>query len=345
MGRQIETKENEVKKGKKKKKLRIGRIIFLIIIMVCVIVGIIFAKKLSDLEGNWMALLLGHDKETVKNMETLQILIMGESTGMSDTIILCSYNPKTQNVSMLSIPRDTYVTNGNYKYSAYNKINSLYSGGKTPEKTVQAVNEITGLNIQYYILVDTEALIKLVNLIGGVYFDVPIDMNYDDDGQDLHIHLTKGYQKLTGEQVEQVVRFRHNNDGTSYPPDYGNEDYGRMKTQRNIIIEVVKQTIKLKNITEIENIVNIMEEDVKTNVNFNSIIDYVPYVVNIDMNTIKTFQLPGISENRGGYGWFFYHDEEETKKLVDEFFNENSQPEENAVSEGNAVSEENTVAE
>lgn len=332
MGRQIETKESEVKKGKKKK-LHIGRIIFLIIIVVCVIVGIIFAKRLSDLEGNWMALLLGHNKETVENLETLRILAMGESTGMSDTIIACSYNPKTQNVSMLSIPRDTYVTNGNYKYSAYNKINSLYSGGKTPEKTVQAVNEITGLDINYYILVDTEALVKLVNLIGGVYFDVPTDMNYDDDGQDLHIHLTKGYQNLTGEQVEQVVRFRHNNDGTSYPPEYGDEDYGRMKTQRNLIIEIAKQTIQLKNITEIKNILNIMKEDVKTNVNFNSIIDYVPYAVNIDMNTIKTCQLPGISENRKGYGWFFYYDEEKTKKLVDELFNENSQPEENTVAE------------
>lgn len=338
MGRQIETKESEVKKGKKKK-LHIGRIIFLIIIVVCVIVGIIFAKRLYDLKGNWMALLLGHNKETVKNLETLRILVMGESTGMSDTIIACSYNPKTQNVSMLSIPRDTYVTNGNYKYSAYNKINSLYSGGKTPEKTVQAVNEITGLDINYYILVDTEALVKLVNLIGGVYFDVPTDMNYDDDGQDLHIHLTKGYQNLTGEQVEQVVRFRHNNDGTSYPPEYGDEDYGRMKTQRNLIIEIAKQTIKLKNTTEIKNILNIMKEDVKTNVNFNSIIDYVPYAVNIDMNTIKTCQLPGISENRKGYGWFFYYDEEETKKLVDELFNENSQPEESAVTEENTVAE------
>ena len=338
MGRQIETKESEVKKGKKKK-LHIGRIIFLIIIVVCVIVGIIFAKRLSDLKGNWMALLLGHNKETVENLETLQILVMGESTGMSDTIIACSYNPKTQNVSMLSIPRDTYVTNGNYKYSAYNKINSLYSGGKTPEKTVQAVNEITGLDINYYILVDTEALVKLVNLIGGVYFDVPTDMNYDDDGQDLHIHLTKGYQNLTGEQVEQVVRFRHNNDGTSYPPEYGDEDYGRMKTQRNLIIEIAKQTIKLKNTTEIKNILNIMKEDVKTNVNFNSIIDYVPYAVNIDMSTIKTFQLPGISENRKGYGWFFYYDEEKTKKLVDELFNENSQPEESVVTEENTVAE------
>lgn len=338
MGRQIETKESEVKKGKKKK-LHIGRIIFLIIIVVCVIVGIIFAKRLYDLKGNWMALLLGHNKETVENLETLRILVMGESTGMSDTIIACSYNPKTQNVSMLSIPRDTYVTNGNYKYSAYNKINSLYSGGKTPEKTVQAVNEITGLDINYYILVDTEALVKLVNLIGGVYFDVPTDMNYDDDGQDLHIHLTKGYQNLTGEQVEQVVRFRHNNDGTSYPPEYGDEDYGRMKTQRNLIIEIAKQTIKLKNTTEIKNILNIMKEDVKTNVNFNSIIDYVPYAVNIDMSTIKTFQLPGISENRKGYGWFFYYDEEKTKKLVDELFNENSQPEESVATEENTVAE------
>ena len=333
MGRQIETEKNEVKKNKKKKRFHIGRIIFLIIIVVCAIIGIIFAKRLSDLKGNWMAVLLGHNKETVENLETLRILVMGESTGMSDTIIACSYNPKTQNVSMLSIPRDTYVTNGNYKYSAYNKINSLYSGGKTPEKTVQAVNEITGLDINYYILVDTEALVKLVNLIGGVYFDVPTDMNYDDDGQDLHIHLTKGYQNLTGEQVEQVVRFRHNNDGTSYPPEYGDEDYGRMKTQRNIIMEIAKQTIKLKNITEIKNILNIMKEEVKTNVNFNSIIDYVPYAVNIDMNTIKTCQLPGISENRKGYGWFFYYDEEKTKKLVDELFNENSQPEENTVAE------------
>ena len=63
---------------------------------------------------------------------------------------------------MFSIPRDTYVTNGKYKYSAENKINSLFDHGKTPEKTVAAVNEVTGLNIKYYILIDTEALRKLV---------------------------------------------------------------------------------------------------------------------------------------------------------------------------------------
>ena len=323
MGKHLETKEND-NKNKKKKKKHIGRKIFLFILIVCVLAGIWFAKRLNDLEGNWLAVLLGHNKETLKNLDTLQVLVMGESTGMSDTIIVCSYNPKTQKASMLSIPRDTYVENGNYKYSALNKINSLYSGGETPEKTVEAVNEITGLDIKYYILVDTEALIKLVDLIGGVEFDVPIDMDYDDSLQDLHIHLKQGYQTLTGEQAEQVVRFRHNNDGSSYPYEYGNEDYGRMKTQRNLIISVAKQTIKLKNITEIGNIMNIMKEEVKTNIDFNLLLDYIPYAVNMNLDNIQTAQLPGESQQKSG-GWFFFHDEEETIQIVNELFNENYQ--------------------
>lgn len=333
MGKHSITKENDVKK-KKKKKRHLGRKIFLIILVICAIAGINFAKKINDLEGNWMAALFGHDEETLKNLEPLQILVMGESTGMSDTIIACTYNPKTQKASMLSIPRDTYVTNGKYKYSALNKINCVYNGGENPEKTVQAVNELTGLNIKYYVLVDTEALIKLVDLIGGVEFNVPIDMNYDDSSQDLHIHLKKGYQTLTGEQAEQVVRFRHNNNGSSYSYEYGNEDYGRMRTQRDLIIAVAKQTIQLKNVKEIKNMLNIMKEDVKTNVDFNMLLDYIPYAVNINLDLIQTAQLPGESKQKNG-GWFYFHDEEETLTLVDELFNEKQ--EEDLLQEENVI--------
>ena len=320
MGKHIETKDEQGKKKKKKGKY-IFRRIFLVILIICAIAGIRFAKKVSDLDGNWLAALFGHNEETLKNLDTFQVLVMGESTGMSDTIIVCSYNPKTQKAAMLSIPRDTYVTNGKYKYSAQNKINYVYNGGENPEKTLEAVNELTGLDVKYYILVDTEALIKLVDLIGGVEFDVPIDMNYDDSSQDLHIHLKKGLQTLTGEQAEQVVRFRHNNNGSSYSYEYGNEDYGRMRTQRNLIIAVAKQTISLKNVTEIRNMVNIMKEDVKTNIDFSLLADYVPYAININLDEIQTAQLPGESAQKNG-GWFYFHDEEETLELVDELFNE-----------------------
>ena len=307
MSKHAKTKEEK----KRKEKTHFGRKLFLFILIICICAGIWFAKKVNDMDGNWLAVLLGHNQETLNNLDTFQVLIMGESTGMSDTLIVASYNPKTQQASMLSIPRDTYVKNGNYRYSAQNKINSLYSSGETPEKTVEAINEITGLNIKYYILVDTKALIKLVDLIGGVEFDVPIDMNYDDVSQDLHISL---------KQAEQVVRFRHNNNGSSYSYEYGNEDYGRMKTQRNLIIAIAKQTLKFKNIKEIKNIINIMKEDVKTNINSDLIKQYIPYAIYIDPDTIQTEQLPGKSEQKNG-GWFFFYDKEETLEVVDRLFN------------------------
>ena len=197
---------------------------------------------------------------------------------------------------------------------------------------MKAINEITGLNIKYYILVDTKALIKLVDLIGGVEFDVPIDMKYDDYSQDLHINLKKGYQKLTGEQAEQVVRFRHNNNGSSYSYEYGNEDYGRMRTQRGIIVAIAKQTLQFKNIKEIKHIVNIMKEDVKTNISYELIKDYIPYSININPDTIQTEQLPGKSEQKNG-GWFFFHDKEEPLDVVDRLFNETEEQEESIATE------------
>lgn len=70
----------------------------------------------------------------------------------------------------------------------------MYSRKHRPDETLEAVNEITGLDIKYYVVVKTEALIKLVDVIGGITFDVPIDMNYDDTSQNLHIHLKAGEQ-------------------------------------------------------------------------------------------------------------------------------------------------------
>lgn len=308
---------NNTKKKPKKKKKHIGLIIFLIIIIA---LGIFVAKRLYDANWNIIGAIIGHDRETLKNLDKLQVLILGESTGMSDTIMVASYDPKTQEAALLSIPRDTFIGDNRSSAKYYHKINALYNYGETPEKTLEAVNEITGLDIKYYILVDTEALIKLVDTIGGLDFDVPIDMNYDDPTQNLHIHLTAGYQKLTGAQVEQLARFRHNNDGTTYDYDiYGGEDHGRTTTQRNIVLSIAKQTIKLKNVTEIGNIIDIFKDYVKTNMDLDSIKDYLPYVFDMNMENVKTAQIPGEDDVENGI-WFFFYDKEGTKELVNELF-------------------------
>jgi len=334
-----DSSKNLKKDGNKVRKKKKKHGILKLLLIIFILLGIFFAKRLYDAGGNILGAILGHDAETLKNLDKLQVLILGESTGMSDTIMVASYDPKTQEAALMSIPRDTFTGENKSKAKYYHKINALYNYGETPEKTVEAVNKITGLNIQYYIIVDTEALIKLVDTIGGLEYDVPIDMNYDDGTQNLHIHLKAGYQKLTGAQVEQLVRFRHNNNGSSYPYEYGREDHGRTKTQRNVVIAIAKQSLQLKNVKEISNIIDILKEYVDTNMNLDSIKDYLPYATKMNMNNIKVGRLPGADDTVNGV-WYFFHDEEETKKLVDELFNGVTPETEESASSDNTVEEE-----
>ena len=313
MGKHEQTKEKTRRKKKKNKKLRFKIFIFILILLA--IGGGIFAKRVHDLNGNWVAALLGHNKATLEHLDKLYILVMGESTGMSDTIMVCSYDPKTQEASMLSIPRDTFIGKSKANATTSDKINALYNGGAKPEKTMEAVNALTGLDIKNYILVDTKALVELVDAIGGLEFEVPMDMKYDDYSQDLHVNLKEGKQKLTGDQVEQLVRFRHNSNGSTYSYEYGIEDFGRMKTQRAVMVAIAKQSLKLKNITEIGKMIDIAKKYVKTNMDLNILKDYAPYTLELNTDTIKTEQLPGQAQYINGIS-FFLADEDEIEEVV-----------------------------
>ena len=191
-----------------------------------------------------LATAVGHDENTKKNLKEIRVLLLGVSTDLdsklTDTIMVASYNPNTQKANLLSIPRDTFIGKNVSKATGAQKINALYNIYRDPQKTLDAVNEITGLDIKYYALVETEALIELVDAIGGVEFNVPKNMNYDDKTQDLHIHLTAGTQMIDGEKAEQLLRYRHDNDGSSYSYEYGDNDLGRMRTQRDFIAATLK---------------------------------------------------------------------------------------------------------
>ena len=153
---------------------------------------------------------------------------------------------------MLSIPRDTFVGDDPDEATAWDKINSVYQLGV--DKLLKDVSELTGINVENYVAVDTSGFKELVDTIGGVTFNVPMDMKYDSYS---HIDLKAGEQKLDGDKAEQLVRFRHNNDGTTYPASYGLEDEGRMKTQQAFLTELAKQTLTVGNIPKIIDILDI----------------------------------------------------------------------------------------
>ncbi len=335
----------------KKKKMKTWKKVILIILLILTISVGVFAYKSHRNGGGltgMLATVAGHDEQTKKNLGEFKCLILGISTDqdgvdLTDTIMVASYNPNTQKATLLSIPRDTYTGKNPAKATAYEKINALYSRKHRPDETLEAVNEITGLGIEYYVVVKTEALIKLVDVIGGVTFNVPIDMNYDDVTQDLHIHLKKGEQLLNGEQAEQLVRFRHNNDGTSYPEEYGDNDTGRMRTQRDFIMQVIKQTAKPENIFKIGQILDVAKEYVITNIDFNVAKDYIPYAVEFNTDNLLTATLPGENTNKNtAKTWVFVHDKEETEALIQELFYDRDKTEEE-LNQENQISGDNTT--
>lgn len=192
----------------------------------------------------------------------------------------------------------------------------LYILQNGPEKLLETVNEITGLETKYYAVVNNKALIDIIDIIGGIYFDVPIDMDYDDPTQDLHIHLKKGVQLIDGKKAEQLLRFRHNNDNTSYPSEYGDNDFGRMKTQREFIKETINQTIKIENIFKSKKIIDSVFNNIDTNLDKKDLYPYIPKAVEFDTNNIENIQIPGESQKYNNL-WFFNYYKKETKKLLE----------------------------
>ncbi len=358
-----QTKVKNNRKTRKKSKLKqlLKFLLFLILIIllgyVCYF-GYQYYQHTSTMEGKeydpLSATALGIDPEKLKTIGRMNILLLGESSVgdgyyLTDTIMIASYNPQTQQASLLSIPRDTYVGKKNkdtatQNYLASYKMNAVYRNGENLDETLECVNQLTGLNIEHYILVNTDAIIQIIDAIGGVWFNVPIDMNYDDTNQDLHIHLKAGEQLIDGAKAEQLLRFRHNQDWTTYPVEYGDNDIGRMRTQREFIQATAKQLLKIENVTKVLNLLEIVKNNVRSNLNFDTLKYYIPYAFKFNTSNIVSDTLPGESEQCNGI-YIYIANKTKTKQLVQDLFTDKMVVEENETSNTNSVEGQNSEEE
>lgn len=188
------------------------------------------------------------------------ILMAGvdDHNGGSDTVILLSVDAKQHQIFGVSIPRDTKaIINGKE-----HKINAAYKNGGM-ELLAQTVTEQMSIPVDYTVEVDLNGFAAVIDAIGGVDFDVPIDMDYEDPKQNLKIHVSKGMQHLDGETALKVVRFRHNSDGTGY----GDEDLGRIRTQQAFLKAAAKQMVSLNTLTKLDDMARIFKKYVKTDLN------------------------------------------------------------------------------
>ena len=294
--------------------------IILILFILCLIFSTaVFSAYIFGSKGNVAEATINIATDIVGKQETIFCLFLGISedikSNLTDTIILAGYNPNSQKAFLISIPRDTYVGKNRKNANSYNKINSLYQNN--PEQILNAVKDVTGIEVNEYIVVKTKILRELVDSIGGVSFNVPIKMDYDDITQNLHIHLKPGEQILDGKKAEELVRFRHNNNGTSYSMEYGDNDFGRMRTQREFLKQLANQVININNITKITDITSAIFNNIQTNIELKRVLSYIPYGINFNTEDLKMVQLPGESVQINNI-WFFEEDKSEANQMIQE---------------------------
>lgn len=187
------------------------------------------------------------------NDSILNILVVGKEHVRTDTIMVVSYNKESKDANILSIPRDTFYERKGYNNRQQKKINAIYQVEGIIGLKV-AVEKLISLKIDNYVVLDYNAVIKIVDVVEGVNFDVPIDMEYTDpkDTPPLEIKFSKGPQLLNGENALKLLRFRKNNDGTGYPDG----DIGRINTQQEFIKQIIKKSLSFK-------IINVIKEGYK----------------------------------------------------------------------------------
>ena len=172
----------------------------------------------------------------------------------------------------MSIPRDTMV-NVPWDIKRINSVYNYYGGGEKGIKALyKEISQLVGFEPDYQVIVEWEAVGKIVDAMGGVYFDVPRDMNYEDPYQDLSIHQSKGYRLLSGDDAMQVLRYRHDNRKNGKMLGYPDGDLGRIKTQQGLLKAMIEQLMSLKNITKVNEFIKVFNENVETDLSFQNML-------------------------------------------------------------------------
>lgn len=255
--------------------------------------GIIYT--LEDFYGHGLLVGETNPEAVIRNKNSYNVMVVGKDRvgANTDVIMIVNFDALTQKVNILQIPRDTYVDDPINKNSskrinaiyafAYNKNIRKYSSAQEASheslKYLESTLESTfGITIDNYFMIDLNGFVKIIDSIGGVEVDVPFDMYYNDDEQNLHIDLKKGKQTLNGNQSEQFVRFRNT---------YVYGDLGRVSAQKIFLAALVDKLLSPEWFS-VESLTDIATNVIKYTTTGMTLSDLVGYVKKIDFGKLSS---------------------------------------------------------
>ena len=210
----------------------------------------------------------------------------------NDTNLVGMFDTVNGKLNIVSLPRDMLVNvNLNIK-----KINQPYAAAKNNNQDATAalldtVSDILGYEVDMYAFVNIEAAAEIVDAIGGVYFDIPYDMDWDAPDQDppLHIHIKAGPQTLDGENFVNAMRFRMSNDGSH---TYAGGDIQRIEFQHELLMAFAEQALQFGNIANLGEIYSAVMENTETNVSLGNIMFLLEQFLKLDGEDISFHTIP-----------------------------------------------------
>lgn len=200
--------------------------------------------------------------------------------GLSDTMLLLRLDPNTQQVTVLSIPRDTRTWIEGRGYAKINEANAL-GGAALSSQTVSEL--LGGIPIDRYLRVNVQGIEKLVDALGGVTLYVPQDMKYQDDSQHLYINLKAGRQHLDGNQVLQFLRYRYDEWG----------DIGRIQRQQSLIRAFREQALNPLNLVRLPQVFGVIRSHLDTNLDPEEWMAIAGFLANHQQSNLEMLMLPG----------------------------------------------------
>ncbi|MFC3039973.1 LCP family protein [Virgibacillus xinjiangensis] len=248
-------------------------------------------QPVDPVEDNVSVLFIGVDNSEHRD----------QSQSRSDALLLATFNKDENSVKLLSIPRDSYTYIPEVGYST--KINHAHAFGGA-EATIETVEQFMKVPVDYYVQMNFDAFVDVVNAIGGITYDVPYEFKESDSDDDKKaIHLYPGVQRLNGEEALAMARTRKHD-----------SDLARGQRQQEILKAIVDKATSSSSVFKIDELVEAVGNHMETNLTFPEMRGFLSY--GLDENVeIDTMQLDG----SGGFGnngaWYYYVNEENKLKI------------------------------
>lgn len=242
--------------------------------------------------------------------ENVYILLIGvdkEPPHRSDTVIVANLDLNNEEVNLLSVPRDTMVS---LPGGRRDKLAHAYAFGENGDGNGKdwvryAVEELLGIEIPYYAVMDFDGFVRVVDTLGGVEIDVEKPLRYTDRSQDLVIDIPAGRQKLNGEELLKYVRFRHDALG----------DIGRTARQQEAILSIMEKIKNERDWKRVFLLVKTFISSVQTNLSLDQLVALARRISDFDSQSLHATTLEGKPEMINGVSYYLASAEQVSKAL------------------------------